>query len=136
MNFKKIMVDTSVLVDLLRAGSFPFREQITDQIFSSHPYVTGEVAIGNFENRNSVTEFLLGLYRIQGEPHSKVLRFMEDHELYGKGIGYIVLHLLYSATTNSLTTLWTRYQRLQRFATQFDVAYPEDDIELNPSDQN
>ncbi len=51
-----------------------------------------------------------------------VLLFMEMHKLFGKGIGYIDMHLL-SASANSGARFWTRDRRVAQAAADLNIAH-------------
>lgn len=52
---------------------------------------------------------------------AEALDFIETHELAGRGIGYIDVHLLASAALAPGTRLWTRDRRLACIAATLDL---------------
>ena len=50
------------------------------------------------------------------------MHFIERHELYGRGIGYVDVHLLAAARLHGDATLWTRDRRLREAAEILGVA--------------
>ena len=59
-----------------------------------HPFVVGEIACGNVANRTSLLELLQQLPMAAPADTDEALRFIDSHALYGKGIGYVDVHLL------------------------------------------
>jgi predicted nucleic acid-binding protein len=54
----------------------------------------------------------------------EMLRYIEDHELHGKGVGYVDVHLVASAAIGG-TKLWTRDRRLHAMAVRLGHAYQD-----------
>lgn len=52
-----------------------------------------------------------------------VMKLVDKHQLYGRGIGYVDSHLLTSAVLRRGTQLWTRDQRLLAAARQLAIAF-------------
>ncbi len=120
-----ILVDTSVWVDHLRAGVPALAAALEQTHVLAHPFVVGEVACGNLKNRREVLQ-LLG--KLPGAPVAtdrEALEFIERHALMGRGIGYIDIHLLASATLAGAAKLWTRDQRLAAVAADLDLIHSE-----------
>ena len=109
-----ILVDTSVWVDHLRAGDEALARLLSLEQVLAHPFVTGELALGNLGNRATVLEALLGLPQAQAATDAEVLQLIGAQELFGNGIGYVDAHLLASARLTAGTRLWTRDRRLMQ----------------------
>ena len=117
-----ILVDTSVWIDHLRAGD----EQLTQWLGAgqvlAHPFVIGELALGNLRNRDTV------LSALQDMPHAvvatelEVMRFIDQKGLFGLGIGYIDAHLLAAAMLTPGSLLWTRDKRLLAASVRLGIA--------------
>ena len=118
-----ILVDTSVWVDHLHAGEAQLAALLERSAVVMHPMVLGELACGNLNDR----ETLLGLWRnlpqITAAADAEVLFFLERHRLWGRGIGYIDVHLLASVSLDAEAKLWTRDRRLQDSAEQLGLAF-------------
>jgi predicted nucleic acid-binding protein len=58
--------------------------------------------------------------------NDEALVFIEHHRLYGKGIGYVDIHLLASVALTNGARLWTRDKRLHSVADDLGLAihYP------------
>ena len=107
-----ILVDTSVWVEHFRSGSSGLEALLNEGQVACHPYVIGELACGNLKNRTGILSLLQELPRVIQADDDEILRFIEEHRLMGKGVGYVDIHLLASALL-SRVTLWTADQRLQ-----------------------
>jgi predicted nucleic acid-binding protein len=109
------LADTSVWVDHLRRGD-PHLAQalVADQVFM-HPFVLGEIACGNLPKRASTLSELELLPSARPAEDGEVLKFLEQHRLFGKGIGWIDAHLLASAMLTHCF-LWTHDSALARAA--------------------
>ena len=102
-----ILVDTSVWVDHLWKNVPPLSEALERGEVTTHPFVIGELACGNLQNRDEVLHLLLALPSATVATNEETLLFIERQKLMGKGIGYIDAHLLASATLTEDTLLWT-----------------------------
>lgn len=87
-----------------------------------HPYVVGEVALGSIKDRAVLIRRLNGLVGCEVATHAELMRFMERHQLYGRGIGYVDAHLLAATLLTPGTRLWTRDKRLRAAAELLRVA--------------
>jgi len=59
-----------------------------------HPFVVGELACGNFSNRQEILELLEQLRSVTVAEHDEVMTFLSAQKLYGRGVGYVDVHLL------------------------------------------
>ena len=55
----------------------------------------------------------------------EVLAFIDRNSLFGKGIGYVDVHLLAAAALTEDASLWTRDKRLHVAATTLGCAFVE-----------
>jgi len=117
-----ILVDTSVWIDHLRAGNEMLRRLLDRGLVLGHPFVTGELALGNLRQREMILAALAALPQASLASDGEVLHFIEEHALYGFGIGYVDAHLLAAARLMPGPTLWTRDTRLRSAATRLDLA--------------
>jgi predicted nucleic acid-binding protein len=120
-----ILVDTSVWVDHLRRGDAKLAALLERGLVVVHPFVIGEIACGRLTNRTSVLELLQDLPMAVVADSDEVLGFMERHGLYGKGIGYVDVHLLASTALTDQTKLWTRDKRLKLAADDVGCTYQD-----------
>jgi hypothetical protein len=91
----------STLVSLLNTGQMP-----------THPFVIGEFALGNLQQRDVILDTLKSMPRAKIATDEEVLAFINQSKLYGVGIGYIDAHLLTSARLTPATQLWSQGKRL------------------------
>ncbi len=110
-----ILVDTSVWIDHLRFGNATLVEMLEEERVLLHPFVIGEIACGNLRNRARVLANLEALPVATSADHEEVVKLVEGHKLWGKGIGWIEAHLLASALVSGCR-LWTLDKRLDRAA--------------------
>ena len=116
-----ILADTSVWIDYFREGLPELAERLRRSIVVMHPFVVGELACGNFSNRDATLELLQQLRSVTVAEHDEVLSFIRAQELYGRGIGYVDAHLLTAAVIEGCQ-LWTKDKRLHALAATLGVA--------------
>lgn len=117
-----ILVDTSVWIEHLRRGMHDFAEALEVGAVTMHPFVLGELACGHLRNRAKILDLLSRLPEAPVATDGEALDFIETHDLAGRGIGYIDVHLLASAALAPGTRLWTRDRRLGRIAAALDLS--------------
>jgi hypothetical protein len=117
-----ILVDTSVWVDHLRSGDARLAALLQAGDVLAHPFVTGEIALGNLKQRQTVLTALANLPQALVASDSEVLHFIDRNNLAGLGIGYIDAHLLASARLDAGTKIFTRDKRLQAVAIRLSLA--------------
>lgn len=88
-----------------------------------HPFVLGELACGNFKNRNQVLRLLGDLPSAPTATDPEALGLIERRALMGRGIGFIDVHLLASTALVGSARLWTRDRRLAAVAAQLKLAF-------------
>jgi predicted nucleic acid-binding protein len=110
-----ILVDTSLWVEHLRAGSAGLQALLHDGQVLCHPFVMGELACGNLRMRQQVLDLLAALPEARLAEHHEVLHLLDSSHLYGRGLGWVDLHLLASALISGCA-LWTLDRPLQRVA--------------------
>ncbi len=110
-----ILVDTSVWIAHFRTGGSKLGGLLRQTLVMAHPFVRGELACGNLQNRARVLSDLKALPSAVSATHDEVVRLVEDRKLWGLGIGWIDAHLLASALLSDCP-LWTLDGRLARAA--------------------
>lgn len=120
-----VLVDTSVWVHFL-ANRAPFAGRLdallTSEDVAGHPFVYGELLLGDSGGRRPWLEDYLQLPAAPVVPHSEVVAFVRSRRLDGRGIGWIDTHLLASALVGK-TALWTADRRLASVAREVGVEY-------------
>jgi predicted nucleic acid-binding protein len=118
-----ILVDTSVWVRHLRYLDETLTEQLNAEEVLAHPFVIGELALGNLRQRDLVLSSLQELPQASVASHEEVLQLIHAGALFGTGIGYVDAHLLASARLAVGATLWTRDKRLQAAASKLRLEW-------------
>ena len=119
-----MLVDTSVWIDHLRHGDAALTAALEAGQVWMHSFVLGELACGNLRSRVEVLGLLQALPPMPVSTDKEVLFFIDRHELMGRGIGYVDVHLLASARLGG-AQLWTRDKRLHTVAAELGLAHPE-----------
>ncbi len=116
-----ILVDTSIWIDHLRQRDERLSGLLNQGLVLAHPFVTGELALGNLQNRDAILGALQDLSQTPVATEGEVLGFIQENILYGMGIGYIDAHLLAAVRLVPGATLWTRDKRLLAAGTKLGL---------------
>lgn len=119
-----ILVDTSVWVDHLRAEDRALAHLLERGSVLAHPFVIGELALGNLRLRDVVLGDLRDLPQAIVPSEREVLQFIAYYALFGLGIGYVDAHLLAATRMTPEASLWTRDRRLHAVAGRLGLAMP------------
>jgi len=117
-----VLVDTSVWVVHLRNGNIGLETLLNEGHVVCHPFIVGEIACGNLKNRIEILSLLQALPMAIHVEHEEVMRFIEDHTLMGKGLGYIDVHLIASAILTEIP-LWTVDKKLNEISLKLGTKY-------------
>jgi predicted nucleic acid-binding protein len=117
-----ILVDTSVWVEHLRTDDKRLRALLDGGEVLGHPFVIGELALGNLRRRDAFLSDLQDLPQATVATDEEVFHFIDHQALFGRGIGYVDAQLLAAARLMAGTRLWTRNRRLERVATELGLA--------------
>ena len=117
-----ILVDTSVWIDHLRGGDPELASLLQDAQVLAHPWVIGELALGHLSKRSEVLGLLRNLPQAKSATDIEVLTLIDDHQLFGLGIGYVDAHLLAATMLTTDARLWTRDKRLAVVADRHGLA--------------
>ena len=115
------LVDTSVWVDHLRRGNDRLASLLDDTSVLCHPFVIGELACGNFAQRDRILTLLGALPEAPVAEHAEVLELVRSRRLHGQGLGLIDMHLMASALLAGCP-LWTLDRRLDATAQRLGAA--------------
>ena len=118
-----VLVDTSVWIDHIRRPNGNLVDLLQRESVAIHPFVLGELACGNLLRRASVLSDLASLPTPKIADHSEVLELLDRHKFWGRGLGWIDLHLLASARLSG-HPLWTLDKRLATAAAELDLSDP------------
>lgn len=117
-----VLVDTSVWVAHLHHGAVGLDLLLNEGDVVCHPLIIGELACGHLKNRTEILSLLQTLPVTILVEHAEVLRFIDSHRLMGKGLGYIDIHLLASATLTNVP-LWTLDKKLHEVSSKLGLFY-------------
>jgi hypothetical protein len=117
-----IIVDTSVWVEHLHSGNEELAALLNGGEVLAHPFVIGELALGNLLPRDPLLSDLRDLPQAIVAEDEEVLRMINRQVLFGRGIGYVDAHLLAAARLTNGSKLWTRDRRLQAVAIRLGLA--------------
>jgi predicted nucleic acid-binding protein len=117
-----ILVDTSVWVDHLRRADKTLAMLLDDDNVLTHPFVIGELALGNLRHRDRILADLRDLPQASVASNDEVMHFITRYRLFGRGIGYVDAHLLAAVRLSPGSALFTRDRRLSAVAEQLQLA--------------
>jgi hypothetical protein len=117
-----ILVDTSVWIDHFRRASSPLIRALENGTVVAHPFVVGELALGQLRHRDETIALLAELPALSIAPHGEVLRFVDRHALAGSGIGWVDAHLLCAAAGVALP-IWTHDRSLRKQAARLALLH-------------
>jgi predicted nucleic acid-binding protein len=120
-----VLVDTSVWIRFL-ANRPPFAAQL-DSLLSrdevcGHEFVYGELLIGDRGGRASLLDLYEQMHQAPSVAHREVVAFVRERRLYGRGVGWIDMHLLASSLVGRLR-VWTADPRFATIARELGIAY-------------
>ena len=116
-----VLVDTSAWIDHLRAGSRRLTGHLEQGSVLGHPWVTGELALGNLSQRREILTLLGSLPQANLATPDEVLSLIEGESLQGLGIGYVDAQLIAATRLTPGATLWTRDKRLAAAAERLGI---------------
>ncbi len=119
-----ILVDTSVWVSHLRDNNPQLQTFLNESIVLCHPFIIGELACGNIQNRGEILTLLNSLPQSLSIEHEEILHFIDTHDLMGKELGYIDMCLLASAMLTNVP-IWTLDKKLNMAASWLSLDYTE-----------
>lgn len=111
-----VVVDTSVWVDHLRPGDQQLADLLQAKRVLIHPFVIGELALGDLQPRDEILAMLQDLPRAVVATDDEVLDFIEQRELIAIGIGYVDAHILASVALTPSAKLLSRDKRMRAVA--------------------
>jgi predicted nucleic acid-binding protein len=117
-----VLVDTSVWIDHLYKKNEHLVTLLNSGKVYTHAYVIGEIACGKISNRDEILHLLKALSLTQSITHDEILDFISNRQLFGRGLGYIDIHILASSLISNIK-LWTKDKRLNLVAHELGVAY-------------
>jgi predicted nucleic acid-binding protein len=123
-----ILVDSSIWVDHLRAANTTMIRLLDNAEVLGHPFVVGELALGNLPRRVSLLRDLNDLPAAAVATHEEAMLLLEREQLHGQGVGYVDLHLLAATRLTPGARLWSRDNRVgaaaERLGLKADLPTP------------
>ncbi len=117
------LVDTSVWVDFFRGitRANTLGDLLETNEIHLHPWVLGELVLGGLgPRREAVIADLRRLPTVPCVPDDDVLELVVGRHLWGRGIGWVDVHLLASALVTG-SRLWTFDRSLAAAAEDIDL---------------
>jgi predicted nucleic acid-binding protein len=115
-----VLTDTSVWVRRFRRGEPTLANRLSEGLVFMHPFVSGELACGNLKTRAAVLSSLHALLAATLASNTEVLQLIEQRRLWGRGLGWVDMHLLASALL-SHCGFWTLDKQLAEVATELGL---------------
>ena len=117
-----ILVDTTIWIDHFRQDNAALARLLSDDQVLGHPYVVGELALGNLPRRALLLRELGDLPAAVAATHDEAMALLEGERLYGLGIGYVDLHLLAATKLTRDARLWSRDMTLSAAAERLGLS--------------
>ena len=117
-----VLVDTSIWISHLQTGDVHLKELLEKGEVACHPFIVGELACGNIQNRAEVLSLLRALPMASMAGHGEILHFIDRQRLMGIGLGFIDVHLLASALLSNVP-LWTEDKQLRTASAGLNINY-------------
>ena len=118
-----ILVDTSIWINHLRVRIAELETLVVLGQLLNHPFVTGELAVGDPREWGRVAAFLGLLPAVRPATEAEFLELIAAESLAGTGLGFVDVHLLASCRLRPGTRLWSGDKRLARYADLLGVAW-------------
>jgi hypothetical protein len=118
-----ILADTSIWVDHLRSGNAVLTSFLEAGLVVAHPWVIGELSLGNLRRRSDVLHLLRCLPGAVVASDAEIVELIDREGLYGVGIGYVDAQLLAAALLTPEARLWTGEKRLRSLSQRLGVGF-------------
>jgi predicted nucleic acid-binding protein len=118
-----ILVDTSIWIDHLARSDSILALMIAENRIVQHPFVTGEILVGNPHQRERLQGFLRDLPSIDPVDEGQFHDVLDRAELWGRGLGFVDVHLIAAALIAGDTRIWTRDRRMLDEIVRLDLAH-------------
>ena len=92
-----ILADTAVWTDHLRGRDAELAGLLDRGLVLAHAWVTGELALARLRRRAEILPLLDDLLQAAVATPAELRAFVDHHELFGVGIGYVDAQLLAAA---------------------------------------
>ena len=117
-----VLIDTSVWIDHFNRSDSTLQLLLYEFEVVTHQFILGELACGNFKNRNEIFTLLSNLPTIKTITNEEYFLFLEKNKLYGKGLGFVDIYLLASSLL-SQCLIFTRDKNLLLAARSLKISF-------------
>lgn len=117
----RILVDTNVWIDHLRATEPVLVDLLERDQVCVHQSVITELALGNLKDRSILLKALERLMIVRNIDDQGVRHLVEERRLWGRGLSAVDAALLASTIVTLGVSLWTRDKRLRQAASDMGV---------------
>jgi predicted nucleic acid-binding protein len=107
-----ILVDTSIWIDHFRSPIALLVKLLENSRILGHPWITGELAMGNLGNRDRIIALLESLPQAPVIQPAPLLAWIHETRVNGLGLGLVDAQVLASCVAHPDAELWTRDRRL------------------------
>jgi hypothetical protein len=115
-----ILADTSVWILHFRQSEPALAGYLSDGLILMHPFVSGELACGNMKDRTALLTDLHALPAAVQASNEEVFQMLENHRVWGQGLGWVDMHLLASSLLSGCR-FWTLDKKLAETAQTMGV---------------
>lgn len=115
------LYDSSVWIDFLRETDDTLEQALRAKQVLCHPFVIGEVLLGSVAHRDELEKRMSLLPSVEKASDKEAFLLIRSKHIYGRGIGWVDVHLLASAKLTGVS-LETRDKRLKQVAEDLGVA--------------
>jgi predicted nucleic acid-binding protein len=105
------LVDTSVWIHHFRYGDERLKAALEQKTVLCHDWIVGELACGQLQARKTTLDHLGRLPQAPFIKPTELLYFIDQHRLFGAGLGLIDMQLL-AACQVGACALWTNDKAL------------------------
>jgi len=117
-----VLADSSIWADHIRNPHDQMEYLLATDRIAIHPYVLGELAMGNLPDRTRFLQKLADLPTARKAQDAEVMRLTESGNHFATGVGWIDMHLLAAVLLDDRLKLWTRDRRLNAAAARYGRA--------------
>jgi len=107
-------------VEHLRHGQPRLAAHLVAAEVAGHPFVHGEIALGQLRRRDEILGLLTALPQVEPVSHEEALAFVARRKLVASGIGWVEVHLLAAAALSG-SRFWTLDRRLATVAARLEL---------------
>ena len=120
-----VLADTSVWIRFL-GNHQPYAKELDrllglDEVVG-HAMVFGELLVGDLGGRSRLLAAYQQMHQADTVTHSEVVTFVRSRRLFGRGLGWVDLHLLASAILQR-HQVWTADLRFAAVASELGIAH-------------